>query len=250
MDHQLSPELMAEELEHLGRHWEEKRKAAAGRTDDLSDAPLLFTVALAREAGTQGTLIAHEVGKRLGWPVYDHELLERIAQDMKVHARLLKNVDERHVGWLLEAFNAISSGFSVSESAFVHRLVKTILALGTSGECVIVGRGSALILPAETTLRVRLIAPLKQRIATVSRQTGVVQVEAKRRLETLDRERNTFARDHFYKNPSDPRHYDLILDSTRYGVSGCAGLIVAALEYLQRQSKPRAAGRRESFFRG
>jgi cytidylate kinase len=233
MDHELSPDRVAKTLEHLCHHWEEKRAAGASRSDLILPAPHALTIALSREAGAHGTAVGQEVGTRLGWPVYDHELLERIAQDMGLHTRLLESVDERRASWLLEAFEALMSAPYASESAYVHRLVKTVLALGTHGECIIVGRGAALMLPTETTLRVRLIASLKTRSAAMSKRQGVPEVEATRQLEALDREHNAFVQDHFFKDPADPRLYDLILNSARFGVTGCAELIVNALDGLQ-----------------
>src|SRR5438309_76672 len=230
MDQELSPDRVAETLQHLCRHWEEKRQVASSGSHLNSLAPHALTIALSREAETQGTAVGQEVGTRLGWLVYDHELLERIAQDMGVHTRLLESVDERRVSWLAEAFEGLMSAPYASESAYVHRLVKTVLALGTHGDCIIVGRGAALVLPAETTLRVRLIAPLKTRSVAMRKRLGVPEVEATRQLEALDRERNAFVQDHFFKDPADPRHYDLILNSARFGVAGCAELIVEALD--------------------
>ena len=43
--------------------------------------PPSFTIALSREAGTQAGEIAHELGMKLNWPVFDRELVERIAED-------------------------------------------------------------------------------------------------------------------------------------------------------------------------
>ena len=239
MDRKFSPDRVAKTLEQLCRHWEEKQATAGSRSDLISPAPQALTIALSREAGAQGTAVGQEVGTRLGWPVYDHELLERIAQDMGVHTRLLESVDERRVSWLQEAFEALMCPSYASESAYVHRLVKTVLALGSHGKCIIVGRGAALMLPAETTLRVRLIAPLKTRSAAMSKRLGVPEAEATRQLKALDRERNIFVQEHFFKVPADPRHYDLILNSARFGVVGCAELIVEALDGLQARTTQR-----------
>jgi hypothetical protein len=216
-----------ETLHHLDRYWEERRKEA-GRSDLPPSPRPALTIALSREAGTQGTAIGHEVGTRLGWPVYDQELLERIAQDLELDTRLLEMVDETRVSWLQESFYTLMGVPYASESAFVHRLVKSVLALGSHGKCVIVGRGSTFILPAETTLRVRLIAPLEDRIATVRQELGLSQQEARHRVQTMDRQRNGFVRAHFAKDPADPRNYDLLLNAARFGVAGCAQLIVAA----------------------
>ncbi len=232
MEHEYSPHRVAETIQHLSRFWEEKRKADAGRSGELLTSRA-WTIALSREAGTQGAAIGHEVGQRLSWPVYDHELLERIAQDMGTHTRLLESLDERRTSWLLETFAAFQAEPFTTEGAYVHRLVKTVLALGSQGECVIVGRGAALILPAEKTLRVRLIAPLKDRIATIQKRLGLSHEKATRQVEVMDRERNSFVRAHFAKDSTDPRNYDLILHSTRLGVAGCAQTILAALKCLE-----------------
>src|SRR5579872_1895390 len=104
MDHDSSSSHRDVTLEYLQRHWEKQRKAL-GAEMGLATAPTpAFTVALSREAGTQGTAVARELGSRLGWPVYDHELLERIAQEMGVRTALLESVDEKRMSWLLEAF--------------------------------------------------------------------------------------------------------------------------------------------------
>src|SRR5262249_41889981 len=83
-------------LAHLSSQW--SRHGVAGQK---GAGP--FTIALSRQAGTEGTAVAQEVGKRLGWQVYDHELLERIAQEMNVREALLESVDERRQSWLLES---------------------------------------------------------------------------------------------------------------------------------------------------
>jgi cytidylate kinase len=225
------PDRAAETMQHLCRHWEEKR--AASRSHLIPPAPHALTIALSREAGAQGTAVGQEVATRLGWRLYDHELLERIAQDMGVHTSLVESVDEKRVSWLLETFEALMSTPYASKGGYVRRLVKTVLALGIHGDCIIVGRGAAFILPAVSTLRVRLIAPRKTHSAATSQQPGSLDVEAIRQLEAIDRERNTFVQDHFFKDPADPRHYDLVVNFARFGVKGCAKLIVDALDGLQ-----------------
>src|SRR5262249_28050963 len=129
-----------------------------------------WTIAISREAGANGTGIARLVGERLGWPVYDRELLERIAHNMGLHARLVENVDEKQRSWLEESLAGLSSARALSGSRYVRHLVRTVLSLAARGNCVLVGRGAAQVLPAGTTLRVRLVAPLEARITAVSRK--------------------------------------------------------------------------------
>ena len=88
----------AEALERARRHWQMRRKEAEARSTATTTG---ITIALAREAGAPGTSVAQEVGKRLGWPVYDHQLLERIAQEMGLRVNLLETIDERRQSWIL-----------------------------------------------------------------------------------------------------------------------------------------------------
>jgi cytidylate kinase len=236
-----SPRRMGEILEHLFRHWETQGQSSQSEGEHGLSGPRAFTIALSREAGTNGTAVAHDIGQRLGWQVYDYELLERIAQEMGLRTKLLESVDERRQNWLLEAFETLSSvpmnsdaAVFVSESAYVHNLIKTVLALGVHGQCVIVGRGAPFILPPATTLRVRLVAPVMDRILTVmSRSPDLSERQAAHEVRDTDRERNDFIRDHFMKDPEDVHNFDLVINVSRLNVADCADLIIDALHGLE-----------------
>src|SRR5260370_32241115 len=135
-----SSEHLTEALGKAYLHWHRTRKeAASGKQAE----PPKFAIALTRESGAGGTEVAREVAARLGWTVYDYELLQKIAAEMKLQARLLERVDEKRSSWLLENLESFTSTPSVSESAYIHRLLKTIRLLAAHGDCVIVGRGAA-----------------------------------------------------------------------------------------------------------
>jgi cytidylate kinase len=225
-----SLERVTEGITRAQAHWYARARRAATPA---------FTIALAREAGAPGTSVANALGERLHWPVYDQELVERIAQDMGLRPALLQSVDERSRSWLLEAVEGFSSAPGASENAYAHYLVQTLLSLGAHGECVIVGRGAALVLPRETTLRVRLVADLKDRIEATQKRLNLSRAEAQRWIEETSRERVRFVQDHFFKDPRDPVHFDLVLNSSRWSVAECADLIVDALRRLERhESRP------------
>jgi cytidylate kinase len=220
--------------------------AASRRKEPAPDAGPHFTIALSREVGAGGTSVGAAVGERLGWPVYDHELIERIAAQMHLRTSLLESVDERRRSWLLEAVEAFSSGRTVSESAYVRHLVETVLSLGTHGDCVIVGRGAALVLPPATTLRVRLIAEMEDRIRNMSRERGLSHQDAANLIDALDRERVRFSRDHFRKDVTDPSQYDLVLNTSRVSYAACADIVMAALRHLRERAAEKQGGRQSS----
>jgi cytidylate kinase len=215
----------ADMLEVAERHWQARRENKIEKKG--------VTIALAREAGAPGTMVASEVGKRLSWPVYDHLLLERIAQEMGLRTQLVESVDERRRSWLLETVEGFVSTGGVSELAYVRHLTQTILSLAEHGDCVIVGRGAAQILPPKTTLRVRLIGDLNDRIGAVSRRLNLSRDKAAKWVADLDHRRETFIKDHFLKSPADARNYDLILNTSTWTVADCVELILRGVKSLE-----------------
>jgi cytidylate kinase len=220
----------AEALGVSERPWENKRRRDQGTTK-------AFTIALAREAGTAGALVAAAVGRQLGWPVYDQELVEKIAQELGLRSQLLESVDERRKGWIREMVESFVSVPGITEPAYVRHLTQTVLSLGTHGDCVIVGRGAAHILPPETTLRVRVIADLADRIAAASRRQNMSKEQAARWVADTDRERAAFVRAHFFKDAAEPHNYDLVLNASRWSVEECARFIVDGLRAIEKQQK-------------
>jgi cytidylate kinase len=223
---------VSELLDKAFQHWQARRRAAAAETYIEPITPHAFSIALSREAGTQATAVAQEVGRLLGWQVYDRELLEKMAQDMGLRTNLLESVDERRQNWLTEALQGLMSVSFASECDFAHHLIKTVLALGTHGECVLVGRGAAFILPPATTLRVRLVGSMQERVAAWGQMLGISEQKAAEQVRKLDRLQADFLQYHFRKTLTDPCNFDLVLNAPRLSVVQLAELIVEALRRL------------------
>ena len=204
---------------------------------------IALAIAFSREAGSGGVTVAREVGRRLSWPAYDQELLESLAKELNVDTSFLEDYDERRGSFLVDTIKAFSAAASVSEVTYFRRLVRMLQVLGARGECLIVGRGSSFILPPETTLRVRIVATRDDRIAFIARERKLSPVEAARFVDTKDRDRHKFIKDHFHKDFADPQNYDLILNRSRFSVDETADLVIEALQRMQAR---RTAAKAES----
>jgi len=223
-------EQYADSLEHLCRLWESR--------PEHKHAPCL-TVALARTAGTPAREVAEALARRLGWQVYDRELLDKIAEEMGLRAKLLESVDEKRIGWMLEAMQGLFAVPQVDEIAYVRHLVKVVLALGMHGNCVIVGRGAAHFLPPSTTVRVHLTAPVKDRIARFAKEEGVAEDKARTQVADIERARASFVERHFFKDANDSANYDLTLNTSCWSPDACAQIILEALQQKATQANPR-----------
>ena len=121
---------------------------------------------------------------------------------------------------------------------YFRRLVRMLQALGARGECVVVGRGSTFVLPLDTTLRVRIVAAREDRIAFIAQERGLNRTEAARFVDTKDRDRLKFIKDHFHKDPADPQNYDLIINRSRFSVDETAEMVIEALQRMQARKAP------------
>lgn len=218
----------AQALQRLFGYMAERDRIGADQPRTALDS---FTIALSHEAGTPAAEVAQEVGRRLGWPVYDRELPERIARELALPVALVEEIDERRQNWLLECIEAFVSATELSESRYVRRLIGVVRSLGEQGRCVIVGRGAAYILPPHTTLRVRLVGSREDRIAAVSRRLHLDFSAAARKVEEINHERSRFIRDHFHADAAKARNYDLVLNTSQWTSADCADFILQALHH-------------------
>lgn len=232
-----SSERIAEVLQRALRRGRRPQVAAEPIEALPPPTPRAFSIAISREAGANGSAIGRRVGEKLGWQVYDYELVERIAGEMGLRSKLLESVDEKRMSWLQECVQAFVSDRTVTQSGYVRRLVETLLTLALRGECVLVGRGANVVAPPETTLRVRLTAPLRDRIETVRARRGLSFEEAQKWVEKTDRERINFVKDHFHREANDVRLYDVVLNTARFSMEECADLIIEALHCMQARSR-------------
>ena len=89
-----------------------------------------------------------------------------------------------------------------------------------------------------------MVASLQDRIAFIVKERGLKPTEAAGFVDSTDRERRKFIKDHFRKDVTDPLIYDLVLNTSRLSVEECADLVVEALLRLQARqpgAKPRHA---------
>lgn len=195
--------------------------------------PAGLTVAISREAGSRGGSIARRVGARLGWQVYSQELLEYIAQEGNFRQELVENLTPEASAWVDAQLDRLLKAQDLSRHPSVLELARIVLSLGAQGEVLLLGRGAGYILPARTTLHVRLVAPLPDRIAYMSQWMRLTEEEAAEQVRLRDMRRAEFIATHFHRKPGDVYQYDLILNSSLLGEDLCAELIVQAVRGKQ-----------------
>ena len=188
------------------------------------------TICISREAGAGGGTIARLVGTRLGWKVYDHELLEAIAHGMEVPADEARTYDELAPGLVQDWLLPLREEHYAPQEAYLDHLAKLVESIGKAGDSILVGRGAGQMLPRSETLSVRIVAPLKSRARNLAAKMGVSQRTARKAAIDRDRRAAKFVRTLHRAEIDDPHLYDLVLDSQALGLTIASELIVRAVE--------------------
>jgi cytidylate kinase len=212
--------VMAEQIEN---------RAVRQRSDALPTARVLEFVAISREAGAGGGEIGLCAGQRLGWHVYDRNLLDQVANQFHVSRTMLDLVDETRSNWVYDVLGTWMDRKIVPHEKYVAYLSRVLLAAAQQGNAVFIGRGAQFLLPRQKLLAVRIVASEKHRIQQIIDRTGTSEAVAKRCMQEIDEGRREFVDRFFHHDIADSHHYDLVINVDRCGPEGAVRQIVAAL---------------------
>jgi cytidylate kinase len=202
------------------------------RGDDLTPPPLTrpenLTVAISRETGARGGGIAKRVAERLGWQAVNQEMMGFLSHNDDAQAEFLADVSPAGRVWANRQVDRLIAERKVSEPEAVE-LIRLVFLVAARGEVVLVGRGAGILLPTDTTVNVRIVAPLEQRIAYLGQWLRMTATEAADEVEARDRVRSAMHLSLANRDPADLTQYDLVLNSGRLGESVATELIVQAV---------------------
>ena len=199
-------------------------------------------VTISREYGSGGSEIAARLAQRLGWRVIDHAIVERAARALGTNQEEAEAHDEQTEGIIAQLLydvqyidpttvaSAPPLGAALSDEAYRAAVERVVRAAAARGQVVIVGRGSQVILAGRRdVLRVRIIAPLEQRIASVVQREGLDRHEATAQVHTKDRERTRYLEAGYQREANDVHLYDLILNLFLIDPASAVNIICLAL---------------------
>lgn len=185
---------------------------------------------IGRQFGGGGLGVAYELGKKLGIPVYDKELIAKAAQDSGFSKGIFEESDEKKRFFSLSSIFASRFGDTenyMSDRGLFKMQSETIRKIAEQGSAIIVGRCSDYILrDMECTLDVFLTSPLEVRAARIAERSGLSLEEAEKLAEEKDRNRAEYYNYYTFTDWGVASTYDLCLDSSVLGIEGTADMII------------------------
>jgi hypothetical protein len=206
---------------------EHDQRSGRGKEGKLSYGPYLL---ISREKGAGGSAVGQLAGKRLGWQVFDKEIVDAIAQKANVRRELIECLDERDRATIHDAVARLLNPQPIETAGYMAHLHEVLLTLGHQGDVVIVGRGAEYVLPSQFGLRARLIAPVEVRVRRIASEANLSLKAARVEVENSDRERRTLARRYFNQDLRDPLSCDMTINTAELTIEAAAEIIMAAVQ--------------------
>ena len=182
----------------------------------------MTVIAMGREMGSQGKRIADGVAAALGLPVIHYEVIDHLSDRSRVR--------RSHVVRLLDAQDDPDSDLTPDHTLPAILSAYEILELAALPEgCLLRGWGaSALMRDVSSVLRVRVTAPLAERLAVLkSKFPGATEERLRAEIDLFDEAHRAIMRRHFSVDFDDESLYHLILDTSVTPVTECIERIVA-----------------------
>lgn len=187
-------------------------------------------ITVSREPCCRGRIIAQKAAKALKIGFFDKELVDLVAKTAQKRKKLIAALDEKTQGSVEAVVNSLLGMEALPEYAYIKSLAKVVCSIAGKKPAVIVGRGANFLLPQETNLRVRIIAPFKVRVRQAMKDDNINKEEARKRLIKVHRQRKQFISKYFNKNVSNANYYDLVLNTTYLTVEQGVEIIIAAFK--------------------
>ena len=210
--------------------------AAAG----LPCSAAVGVVTVSASYGAGGSEIGPAVAAVLGLPFVDRAVPVEVArkldvpldeaerQDDSVDTGLWRVISSMALVPELAGAGPLAYRSFTDEHAFREKTEEVLREIAVRGG-VVLGRAAALVLSdVPQALHVRLDGPVEDRVAAVLARSGRREAEIRRELRSNDAAREAYVR-HFYRaDPTQARHYHLVIDTTAIPWETAVELVVTA----------------------
>lgn len=193
-------------------------------------------IAIEREFGSGGTKIARKAAEDCGIPCYGREILEKVAERYNVPIEKIEKYEESVTNSFIYSAHMLSKITMGEQNVLAGEGRMYVVEQEVIGE--LAAKGSAIFLghcACEALSKRSGVAKVFIRADTESKHKRIVE-EYKIPLNEavqIERRFNKKRANYYYANTlqkwDDMRNYDMILDSSRLGIDGCAAAIKGLL---------------------
>lgn len=183
-----------------------------------------------RSFGSGGGYVGQAIGRILGIPVYDNELISKVAEESGYSKTLFDKGEEKSLFSVSSFFASgrlsyINSGYT-NDNLLFNIQSEVIRGIAQKGDAVIIGRCADYILRDLPCLNVFVGGSEEYRIGRLMESESLSREEAEKLMHRKDRTRETYYNYYTFGAWGVASNYHLCVDSELLGIEGTAQYII------------------------
>lgn len=189
-------------------------------------------ITIGRQHGSSGREIARLLAEKLNYKCYDKEIVDEAANHSDFSRDLIDAFDEKR----MSAFILHAGGYGLNENFRLNMQVvsaqfEAMRNIAENGNCIFVGRCADYILrDHDDLISVFILGDMDERLKCLERRQGLDEVEARKKIKEVDKDRSSFYRYYSDQTWGDAQNYDMCINSSKLGVEGTVQVI---LDYIK-----------------
>jgi hypothetical protein len=195
-------------------------------------------ITISREYGAGGSELGVLLGKELGWPVLDHELVRELAMRLKCEEGEVRAMDE-HAPSFLERLASVavvtapesrahSTPWVTDPDCIAAAAREVLLEAAQRPPLIVVGHGgNCLFRDRPDVLRIRVTAPFEVRVQRVARRSGLTAQQAAAEVRRRDGDRQQYLQRYYHSDVNDACQYDLQINTATVPLERAAQLVLS-----------------------
>jgi len=215
-------------IEEQIRRWSLERDGRGKRRGKQAAVEPWPVITMSREFGSLGAEVARQLADKLGFSLWDQELVNAVAKRTGLRKALVASLDEHVRGRVDDFVATLFTSPDATAAEYVRQVGIVVHALENNGAAVIVGRGGQFVVRPDRALRVRIVCPYAERARGYAEREGLTPGEARKEVSRVERERLHFYRKHYGVDVTRAVHYDLVLNTCELSLLGARNVVVAA----------------------
>ena len=187
-------------------------------------------ITIGREFGSGGHIIGEILADHYGIPLYDKDLLKKVAEENDIDYDELEGYEESPINLLLSrTVNGYSSSLQDAIAHLEFDFIEEHASLGES--FVIVGRCAEEVLKDNpNAIKIFVLGDYEAKVRQIMNQFDLSEEDAKDEIRRTDKRRKSYHNHYCETKWGDSRNYDISINSSRFGIEDTAKFLISYID--------------------
>ena len=197
----------------------------------------MAVITISRQVAALGDEVATAAAQKLGYKFIDRKQVEHRIVELGFPQEKLSKYDERRPGFF--------ASLAKDRDEYLNYLQLAVLEAASKGNCILIGRGSFIILEElQNLLALRFVSPDDVRMERLKNEFSWNDKQARARIDESDTNRRGFHKSFFNLENEDPQHFHLVLNTGILSIDDSVRVIESLVKTLITPEKEEAGTKR------